>query len=125
MTNSCQTFKTLLLVLLLIWAVASLVIIIMWASHPEQETMPPCDKRLQEVQEKLEVLKVVWGQNKVALEEMVVELRENQTRQQEQIQTLLEHLALSNSSLETCYQEKVCVNLYSPLIVFISDHLPH
>ncbi|KAG7277547.1 hypothetical protein CRUP_030709 [Coryphaenoides rupestris] len=110
MTNSCQTFKNLLLGLLVVWGVASLVIIIMWASKPAQDNASPCSERLQEVQEKLEGAKVVWGKNKVALEMVVVGLRENQTRQQEQIQTLLEHLALSNRSLETCHQEQVVLN---------------
>ncbi|KAJ3599445.1 hypothetical protein NHX12_033408 [Muraenolepis orangiensis] len=110
MTGSCQTFKAFLVGLLVVWGVASLVIIAVWMSQPETTSVAPCGERLQELTEKLEGAKVVWGQNKVALEEMVEELRENQTRQQEKIQTLVESLALSRRSLEACHQEQVVLN---------------
>ncbi|XP_056460068.1 uncharacterized protein si:ch211-1a19.3 [Gadus chalcogrammus] len=102
MTASCQTCKTLLLALLVVWGVASMVIIAVWASQPEATPPAPCDQRLQEVTEKLEGAKVVWGKNKVALEEMVEKLRVNQTRQQDRVRTLETGLALSGRSLEAC-----------------------
>ncbi|CAL8270335.1 unnamed protein product [Arctogadus glacialis] len=102
MTASCQTCKTLLLALLVVWGVASMVIIAVWASQPEATPPAPCDQRLQEVTEKLEGAKVVWGKNKVALEEMVEKLRVNQTRQQDRVRTLESGLALSGRSLEAC-----------------------
>ena len=107
MTASCQTCKTLLLGLLVVWGVASMVIIAVWASQPEATPAAPCDQQLQEVTEKLEGAKVVWGMNKVALEEMVEELRENQTRQQDRLQTLETSLALSARRLEVCHDVQV------------------
>ncbi|CAL8251896.1 unnamed protein product [Merluccius merluccius] len=110
MTASCQTFKNLLVGLLVVWGVVSLVIIAVWASYPKQIGAGPCGEHLQKVTEKLEGATVVWGQNKVALEEMVEDLRDNCTRQQQQIQTLVEHLVLSNRSLEACRQDQVVLN---------------
>ncbi|CAL8310270.1 unnamed protein product [Lota lota] len=110
MTSSLQICKTLLVALLVLWGIASLVIVGIWASQPKRTSASVCEERLQEVTEKLEGAKVVWGQNKVALEEMVEALRENQTRQQEQIQTLRARMALSTRSLEACHQEQEVLN---------------
>ncbi|KAM4629196.1 uncharacterized protein ACJ7VT_001546 [Polymixia lowei] len=109
-SKSSQTTWNIILVILSLWSIISLVVIVVWATSPDMKGSSQCRAELQEATEKLEGAKVVWAKNKVSLEEMVEEGRENQTRQHQEIQRLLERQASINASLEDCRQENAVLN---------------
>ncbi|KAM9848731.1 uncharacterized protein ACBR49_008024 [Aulostomus maculatus] len=105
-SKSSQTAKNLAIALLALWSIISLVVIVVWATSPDLKSSAQCRSELQDVTEKLEGAKVVWGKNKVALEEMVRAAREEQGQLRAQVLELLGHLNATNASLDECRQEK-------------------
>lgn len=108
--KSSQTAKNLLIGVLALWSIASLIVIVVWATSPDLKGSAQCRTELQEATEKLEGAKVVFNKNKVALEEMVEEERVKYARQQAEILVLLGHLNATNATLEECRQENVVLN---------------
>ncbi|XP_029905378.1 uncharacterized protein LOC115357812 [Myripristis murdjan] len=106
-SSSSQTVRSLVIVVLALWSIISLIIIVVWATSPDMKSASQCRAELQEATEKLEGAKVVHAKNQAKLEEMVLEARENVSRQQHNIQVLLLELAAANASLDDCKQENV------------------
>ncbi|XP_078141928.1 uncharacterized protein LOC139908458 [Centroberyx gerrardi] len=106
-SKSPQTVRNIVIVVLALWSVISLIIIVVWATSPDMKSASQCRAELQEVREKLEGAKVVWTKDKAALEEIVLEARDAQSRQRDEIQRLLLRLAATNASLDECRQETV------------------
>ncbi|XP_028260617.1 uncharacterized protein LOC114435188 [Parambassis ranga] len=109
-TKSSGKAKNVVIALLALWSIISLVIIVVWATSPDLKSSAQCRAELQEATEKLEGAKVVFNKNKVALEEKVLEAREEQDRQRDQILLLLGRLNATNVTLEECRQETVVLN---------------
>ncbi|XP_059197803.1 uncharacterized protein si:ch211-1a19.3 [Centropristis striata] len=109
-SKSSQTAKNVVIALLALWSVISLVVIVVWSTSPDLKSAAQCRLELQDKTEKLEGAKVVWGQNKVALEEMVEASREEQARQRSSILLLLGHLNATNATLEECRHDNVVLN---------------
>lgn len=109
-SKSSQTTKNIVIAFLALWSVISLIIIVVWATTPEMKTEKQCQAELQTVTDELEGTKLVFEKNKVALEEMVVEGRENQTSQRKEIDRLLLRLGNTNMSLDDCQKENVILN---------------
>lgn len=93
--------------LLALWAIISLVVIVVWATSPGLKGSAACRAELQEVTEKLEGAKVVWNKDKVALEELLEAERQQQEQQRAEISLLLLRLGAINSTLEERQQEQV------------------
>ncbi|XP_056133230.1 uncharacterized protein si:ch211-1a19.3 [Lampris incognitus] len=108
--TSSKSSQTIVIALLSLWSIVSLIVIVVWATSPTMKSASQCQAELQEVTEKLEGAKVVWSKNKVALEEMVEEGRENVTQKQEEVQRLLQRMDAINVSLDACRQENVLLS---------------
>lgn len=106
-SKSSQKVKNCVLGLLALWAIISLVVIVVWATSPDLKGSAACRAELQEVTEKLEGAKVVWNKNKVALEELLEAERQQQEQQRAEIALLLQRLGAINGTLEECRQEQV------------------
>lgn len=106
-SKSSHTAKNVVIGLLALWSIVSLVIIVVWATSPDLKGAAQCRTELQEMTEKLEGAKVVFSKNKVALEELVEEAREEQVRLRGEILLLLGRLNATNATLEECRQENV------------------
>lgn len=107
MAKSPEKAKNVVIALLALWSIISLVIIVVWATSPDLKSSAQCRAELQEVTEKLEGAKVVFNKNKVALEEKVLEAREEQDRQRDRILLLLGRLNATNVTVEECLQRTV------------------
>lgn len=104
-SKSSQTTRNVVIAFLALWSIISLIIIVVWATSPNVKSVSNCQEQLQTLTEKLEGAKAVWAKDKVALEEMVEEARDNQTKQQRDIAYFLSLLAHTNVSLDDCRQE--------------------
>ncbi|XP_068175844.1 protein GOLM2 [Antennarius striatus] len=109
-SRSSEKAKNVVIALLALWSIISLIVIVVWATSPDLKSSSQCRAELQEATEKLEGAKVVFKKNKVALEEMVEEGREERERQRAQILMLLGRLSATNATLEECRQEAVVLN---------------
>jgi len=115
-SKSSQRVKNVVIGVLALWSIISLVTIVVWATSPDLKGSAQCRADLQDMTEKLEGAKVVFSKDKVALEELVEEAREEQVRQRGEILVLLGRLNATNATLEECRQENVsdsyiCVKL--------------
>lgn len=110
-SKSSQITRNIVIACLALWSVISLIIIVVWATSPDMKSASQCRTELQSQTEKLKGDKVVWDKNKVALEKIVNEGRENQTQQRREIDALLEHLGQINVTRDDCRQENVSVLL--------------
>ncbi|CAB1421947.1 unnamed protein product [Pleuronectes platessa] len=104
-SKSSQKAKNVAIALLALWSIVSLVVIVVWATSPDLKSSAQCRLELQDTREKLEGAKVVWGQDRVALEEKVEEEREQQARLTADNLLLLGRLNATNTSLGACLQE--------------------
>ncbi|XP_026179056.1 uncharacterized protein LOC113139761 [Mastacembelus armatus] len=104
-SRSSQTAKNIAIALLALWSIISLIVIVVWATSPDLKSSAQCRAELQDVTEKMEGAKVVWSKNKVALEEKVLDARQEQDRQKMQILLLQDRLNATNASLNGCRQE--------------------
>lgn len=102
-----QKLKNGVLGLLTLWALVSLVVIVVWATSPDLRGSSACRAELQVATEKLEGAKVVWSKNKAALEEVLEAERRQQQQQRAEISLLLQRVGAINSKLEQCRQEQV------------------
>uniref|UniRef100_A0A3Q2SR57 Uncharacterized LOC105940208 n=1 Tax=Fundulus heteroclitus TaxID=8078 RepID=A0A3Q2SR57_FUNHE len=93
--------------LLSIWSIASIIIIVVWATSPDFKGSAQCRAELRELTEKLEGAKVVFNKDKVALEEQVLEAREEQDRLRGEILLMLGRLNATNATLDECRQQNV------------------
>ncbi|XP_075935213.1 uncharacterized protein LOC142935031 [Anarhichas minor] len=109
-SKSSQTAKNVVLALLAFWSLVSLIIIVVWGTSPDLKSSAVCRAELQEVTEKMEGAKVVWSKNKVALEELLEEARQDQDRQRVQNLLLLGRLNATNATLEESRQENAVLN---------------
>ncbi|XP_034438203.1 uncharacterized protein si:ch211-1a19.3 [Hippoglossus hippoglossus] len=109
-SKSSQKAKNVAIALLALWSIVSLVVIVVWATSPDLKSSAQCRVELQDTREKLEGAKVVWGKDRVALEEKVEEEREQQARLTADNRLLLGRLDATNASLEECRQENVVLN---------------
>lgn len=106
-SKSSQRARNVGMALLALWSIVSLVVIVVWATSPDLKGLSQCRAALQEETEKREGAKVVWDKNKVALEEKVLQEREENGRLRDQILVLLDRLNATNATLEECLQDKV------------------
>ncbi|KAL3047841.1 hypothetical protein OYC64_021915 [Pagothenia borchgrevinki] len=109
-SKSSQTAKNVVLALLALWSVVSLIIIVVWATSPDLKSSALCRAELQEVTEKLEGAKVVYGKNKVALEEQLAETREQRDVLRADLLVMGGRLNATNATLEECRLENVVLN---------------
>ncbi|XP_026202272.1 uncharacterized protein si:ch211-1a19.3 [Anabas testudineus] len=106
-SKSSQTAKNVVIALLALWSIISLIVIVVWATSPDLKPSAQCRAELQDLTEKLEGSRVVWGKHKEALEEKVLEEREKVDLQKTEILLLHGRLNATNASLEECQQENV------------------
>nr|XP_019968097.1 PREDICTED: calcium/calmodulin-dependent protein kinase type II subunit beta-like [Paralichthys olivaceus] len=106
-SKSSQKAKNVAIALLALWSIVSLIVIVVWATSPDLKSSAQCRAELQDIREKLEGAKVVWGKDRVALEEKVEKEREEQVRLTANNVLLLGRLNATNTSLEECRQENV------------------
>ncbi|KAF3834754.1 hypothetical protein F7725_027312 [Dissostichus mawsoni] len=109
-SKSSQTAKNVVLALLALWSVVSLIIIVVWATSPDLKSSARCRAELQEVTEKLEGAKVVYGKNKVALEELLEETKEQRDVLRADLLVMGGRLNAINATLEECRLENVVLN---------------
>ncbi|XP_019965332.1 rootletin [Paralichthys olivaceus] len=109
-SKSSQKAKNVAIALLALWSIVSLIVIVVWATSPDLKSSAQCRAELQDIREKLEGAKVVWGKDRVALEEKVEKEREEQVRLTANNVLLLGRLNATNTSLEECRQENVVLN---------------
>ncbi|KAF7202889.1 uncharacterized protein si:ch211-1a19.3 [Nothobranchius furzeri] len=102
--------KNVVMCLLAIWFVASLIVIVVWATSPDLKGSAQCRSDLRNAEEQLEGAKVVHNKDRVALEELVREAREGQERLRGEILLLLGRINSTNASLEECRQENVVLS---------------
>lgn len=96
--------------ILALWSIISLIIIVVWATSPEMKSSSQCRAEVQELKEKLEGGKVVWGKDRKALEDLVRQGWKNQSLLQKQIDQQKEQLRFLNLSLEASQQENMILN---------------
>lgn len=106
-SKSSQKAKNVVIALLSIWSIVALIVIVVWSTSPDLKGASQYRTELQEMTEKLEGTKVVCSKNKVALEEMLQEAREQQERQRAKIMLLLDVINSTNLTLAECRQENV------------------
>ncbi|XP_072244742.1 uncharacterized protein [Leuresthes tenuis] len=109
-SKSSQRVKNVVIGVLALWSIISLVTIVVWATSPDLKGSAQCRADLQDMTEKLEGAKVVFSKDKVALEELVEEAREEQVRQRGEILVVLGRLNATNATLEECRQENVVLS---------------
>ncbi|XP_037553731.1 uncharacterized protein si:ch211-1a19.3 [Nematolebias whitei] len=102
--------KCVVIGLLALWAIISIIIIVVWATSPDLKGSAQCRAELREITEKMEGAKVVFHKDRVALEELVKEAREEQDRLSGEILILLGRLNVTNNTLEECRQENAVLN---------------
>ncbi|MEQ2157604.1 hypothetical protein GOODEAATRI_003444, partial [Goodea atripinnis] len=95
--------------LLVVWSIISIIIIVVWATSPDLKGSAQCRAELQDMTTKLEGAKVQFSQNKMALEEQVLEAREDQVRLKGKILLLEGHLNTTKTMLEECRQKNVAL----------------
>ncbi|KAG7513714.1 hypothetical protein JOB18_014833 [Solea senegalensis] len=110
-SKSSQKAKNVALALLAIWSIVSLVVIVVWATSPDLKSSAQCRAELQDTKEKMEGARVVWGKDRVALEEKVEEERDKQERLAAKNLLLLGQLHAANGSLEECRHDSVILNM--------------
>ncbi|XP_015259322.1 PREDICTED: uncharacterized protein LOC107103960 [Cyprinodon variegatus] len=93
--------------LLTIWSLIAIIILVVWATSPDLKGSAQCRRELKEMTEKLEGAKVVHGKDKAALEEKVLEAREEKDKLKREILLLLGHLNATNATLEACQQKNI------------------
>lgn len=106
-SKSPSRVQNLVLALLALWAVVSIIIIVVWATSPDMKGSAQCRAELRDATEKMEGAKVVFAKDRAALEDLVRGAREDQDRLRGQILLLLGGLNATNHTLEECRQEKV------------------
>lgn len=106
-SKSSQTAKNVVLALLALWSVVSLIIIVVWATSPDLKSSARCRAELLEVTEKLEGAKVVYGKNKVALEELLEKTGEQRDALRADLLVMGGRLDATNATLEECRLENV------------------
>ncbi|MEQ2217327.1 hypothetical protein XENOCAPTIV_005517, partial [Xenoophorus captivus] len=99
--------------LLVVWFIISIIIIVVWATSPDLKGSAQCRAELQDMATKLEGAKVQFSENKMALEEQVLEAREDQDRLKGKILLLVGHLNTTNTMLEECRQKNVSAGFTS------------
>ncbi|KAF1385201.1 hypothetical protein PFLUV_G00105270 [Perca fluviatilis] len=104
-TSSSSKARSVVLALLALWAVVSLVVIVVWATSPDLKGAAQCRAELQEAKEKLAGAKVVFAENKAALEDMVHAAREETARQTAEVVLVLARLNATNATLQQSLQE--------------------
>ncbi|MEQ2235743.1 hypothetical protein ILYODFUR_005351 [Ilyodon furcidens] len=95
--------------LLAVWSIISIIIIVVWATSPDLKGSAQCRAELRDMTTKLEGAKVQFNENKIALEEQVLEAREDQDRLKGKILLLMGHLNTTNTTLEECRQKNVAL----------------
>ncbi|XP_063747056.1 uncharacterized protein si:ch211-1a19.3 [Eleginops maclovinus] len=109
-SKSSQTAKNVVLALLALWSVVSLIIIVVWATSPDLKSSARCRAELQDVTEKLEGAKVVFGKNMVAVEQLLEDARNAEEKLKADFLVLVGRLNETNATLEECRQENVVLN---------------
>ncbi|XP_047231197.1 uncharacterized protein si:ch211-1a19.3 [Girardinichthys multiradiatus] len=95
--------------LLVVWSIISIIIIVVWATSPDLKGSAQCRAELRDMTTKLEGAKVQFRENKMALEEQVLEAREDQDQLKRKILLLERHLNTTNTMLEKCQQKNVAL----------------
>lgn len=129
-SKSSQKVKNGVLGLLALWSIISLVVIVVWATSPDLKGSAECRAALQESTEKLEGAKVVWNKNKIALEDLLEEEKQQHEQRRAEIAVLLQRLGEINSTLDECRQEQVricdsCSGLVQASLAWIARELTH
>ncbi|XP_078101041.1 uncharacterized protein LOC144513740 [Sander vitreus] len=122
MTTSSNA-RSVVLALLALWAVVSLVVIVVWATSPDLKGSAQCRSELQEANEKLAGAKVVYTQNKAALEDMVHAARDETARQAAEVVLVLASLNATNATLQQSLQENAVLNWNISVLEEKVEHL--
>ncbi|XP_054911318.1 uncharacterized protein si:ch211-1a19.3 [Poeciliopsis prolifica] len=93
--------------LLVLWSIASIIIIVVWATSPDLKGSAQCRAELREATEKMEGAKVVFEKDRRALEEKAVEAWKDQDRLKAHILLLQRSLNATNVTLEECRLKNV------------------
>lgn len=109
-SKSSQTTRNVVIACLAVWSIISLIIIVVWATSPQMKGISHCRQELQALNEKHEGAKVIWNEDRQALEALVREGWDNQTRLQAQVDAHREKLAQLNVTLEECHQENALLS---------------
>ncbi|RVE73766.1 hypothetical protein OJAV_G00034490 [Oryzias javanicus] len=106
-SKSSHKVKNALLVILTLWSIIAIIILVVWATSPNLKGAAQCRAELQDATERLEGAKVKFQKDKVALEEKVMEAREENNQKKREILLLMERLNTTNAKLEESRQENV------------------
>ncbi|XP_061680762.1 uncharacterized protein si:ch211-1a19.3 [Syngnathoides biaculeatus] len=90
------------LVLLALWAVISLVVIVVWSTSPDLKSSARCRQDLRETREKNLGAEALWAQDRDELEERLRVARERHERQEAALAALAQRLHAANRTLEEC-----------------------
>lgn len=110
--------QTVVIGLLALWAIISIIIIVVWATSPDLKGSAQCRAELRDATEKMEGAKVVFAKDRAALEDLVRDAREDRDRLKGEILLLLGRLKITNHTLEECRQENVSQTLKQALVCF-------
>ncbi|XP_024135286.1 uncharacterized protein si:ch211-1a19.3 [Oryzias melastigma] len=102
--------KNVVLALLTLWSIIAIIILVVWATSPNMKGAAQCRAELQDATERLEGAKVNFQKDKVALEEKVMEAREENNQKNREILLLMERLNTTNATLEESRQENVVLH---------------
>ncbi|KAL7855098.1 hypothetical protein SRHO_G00172880 [Serrasalmus rhombeus] len=109
-SKSSQTTRNIIIACLALWSIISLITIVVWATSPDMKGASQCRAELQALHNTFDTEKAVWAKDKLALEEMVRDGWNNQTKLLTHIDQLKNQLKQLNLSLEACQQENAALN---------------
>ncbi|KAL6469245.1 hypothetical protein MHYP_G00227690 [Metynnis hypsauchen] len=109
-SKSSQTTRNIIIACLALWSIISLITIVVWATSPDMKGASQCRAELQALQSTFDTEKEVWAKDRLALEEMVIHGRVNQTNLLSRVDQLKDQLKQLNLSLEACQQENAALN---------------
>lgn len=106
-SKSLSTTLKLIIGFLTIWSIVSLIVIVVWATSPDMKGVSHCNAERKKLEQKYHEEKSVWGEDRIALEELVRQGWNNQSLLLSQIKMLKKHTQELNQSLELCTQQNV------------------
>lgn len=109
-SKSSHKFLNFVIVLLTLWSIVSLIIIVVWATSPDLKGASECNANLKKLKEKFTEETNTWNKDRLALEELVRQGRNNQSLLLTHIDQLKDQLQFLNQSLDSCLQQNVSVS---------------
>ncbi|XP_060797660.1 uncharacterized protein si:ch211-1a19.3 [Neoarius graeffei] len=109
-SKSSHKFLNFVIVLLTLWSIVSLIIIVVWATSPDLKGASECNANLKKLKEKFTEETNTWNKDRLALEELVRQGRNNQSLLLTHIDQLKDQLQFLNQSLDSCLQQNERLN---------------